>query len=587
MITSSNEKNESLMVKKVAHYQILKKIGQGGMSTVYEAFDERLKRHVALKFLHPFLAEKPEYRARFFREAQACARLAHPNILQIFDISSKESSYELYIVTEFLTGGTLKERALMLDTFEFPELGAMIIAQILQALEHAHKNGIIHRDIKPENIMLTQEGQIKLMDFGIASIGSEENLTDAGSLLGSLAHVAPEVIKGQKATIQSDLFSLSTVFYWLLTKELPFSGNSPHALLKSIVDAEPKKPQTISPFVSDSLSLIIEKGMEKDPKKRFKSAWEYASAIESSLLNMGVSADTKKLPLVLGNPKKELSAFKSMLLEQISAKKNSYEQQQCEALALTLQCRLDASSESYEAKTILKKKNHLGRVQSYFVIILIFLVFLIGDGRVVDKEIDKKTLEIPILASFAPEAKPEPDYPENPLQNVIINPSNLIEEKKEIHDQSFEEVNLEIVIWPFATVWINGKVVAKNTKSVIKKLKPGEYLLTFTHPYAATVRKNIKLIGSLKSEKIKISMTKSKPSFLIVNSDIEADVVIDNQFKGSTNTSLANPIVILLPDKSHAITKEIIIQKQGFKPIIVNEKFIAGHTKTIFVKLVP
>lgn len=587
MITSSNEKNESLMVKKVAHYQILKKIGQGGMSTVYEAFDERLKRHVALKFLHPFLAEKPEYRARFFREAQACARLAHPNILQIFDISSKESSYELYIVTEFLTGGTLKERALMLDTFELPELGAMIIAQILQALEHAHKNGIIHRDIKPENIMLTQEGQIKLMDFGIASIGSEENLTDAGSLLGSLAHVAPEVIKGQKATIQSDLFSLSTVFYWLLTKELPFSGNSPHALLKSIVDAEPKKPQTISPFVSDSLSLIIEKGMEKDPKKRFKSAWEYASAIESSLLNMGVSADTKKLPLVLGNPQKELSAFKSMLLEQISAKKNSYEQQQCEALALTLQCRLDASSESYEAKTILKKKNHLGRVQSYFVIILIFLVFLIGDGRVVDKEIGKKTLEIPILASFAPEAKPEPDYPENPLQNVIINPSNLIEEKKEIHDQSFEEVNLEIVIWPFATVWINGKVVAKNTKSVIKKLKPGEYILTFTHPYAATVRKNIKLIGSLKSEKIKISMTKSKPSFLIVNSDIEADVVIDNQFKGSTNTSLANPIVILLPDKSHAITKEIIIQKQGFKPIIVNEKFIAGHTKTIFVKLVP
>ena len=233
------------------HYRLVRKIGQGGMSVVYEAFDERLKRSVALKLLHPFLAEASEYKARFLREAQAVARLTHPNILQIYDVSHGD---KLYIVTELLNGGTLSEKTHKINFVELPELGTMIIYQMAKALEHAHSRGIIHRDIKPENIMITSDGQLKLMDFGIASIGSDESLTQTGTLLGSLAHVAPEVIKGEPATAQSDIYSLSTVFYWLLSGHLPFKGDSPHALLKAIVDKPAPKIQQMSTYVTDSLA---------------------------------------------------------------------------------------------------------------------------------------------------------------------------------------------------------------------------------------------------------------------------------------------------------------------------------------------
>jgi len=173
MNTQAPSSNPLPNLGKNCHYRIIRKIGQGGMSVVYEAFDERLKRSVALKLLHPFLAQTAEYKTRFLREAQAVARLTHPNILQIYDVSSGD---QLYLVTELLSGGTLSEKAQHLNFIELPELGAMIIAQVAKALEHAHSRGIIHRDIKPENIMITNDGQLKLMDFGIASIGSDESL---------------------------------------------------------------------------------------------------------------------------------------------------------------------------------------------------------------------------------------------------------------------------------------------------------------------------------------------------------------------------------------------------------------------------
>ncbi len=221
----------------IAHYRIVRTIGSGGMSMVFEAFDERLKRSVALKMLHPFLAASPEYRERFFREAQAVARLAHPNIVQIFDVShNAHDQSQLYIVTELLVGHTLRDLADVIDFVRLPELAALIIWQVLNALEHAHQNGIVHRDVKPENIMVCNNGQIKLMDFGIASVMGEKSLTQSGTLMGSFAHLSPEIIKGQGATAASDIFSIATVFYWLVSKKLPFDRDTPHALLKAIVE---------------------------------------------------------------------------------------------------------------------------------------------------------------------------------------------------------------------------------------------------------------------------------------------------------------------------------------------------------------
>jgi serine/threonine protein kinase len=426
---------------QIAHYQLVRKIGQGGMSTVYEAFDERLKRSVAIKILHPFLAEKPEYRVRFFREAEACARLTHPNILQIFDVSSKESLSKLYIVTELISGGTLKERALELNTFELPELGAMIIAQVAEALEHAHQKGIIHRDIKPENIMITAEGQIKLMDFGIASIGSEESLTQAGTLLGSLAHIAPEVVKGERASPKSDIFSLTTVFFWLTTKELPFNADSPHALLRAIADDPIKHPQKLSPYIGDNLSAIIEKGMTKDPKGRFSSLSELRVAIDEALLAMGIIREQRRLQSVLSNPREELDNFKNSLFEEMAKQKDLYEKSGKETQALVLRCRLH-SLPMPTTKT--GKLAFILNWQRTFTALFILLYLpILGDSL----EKPLRQIEMPFKAEIMPTILEPIPIDAKPVFEPEIKP---IAETKEI--PSLQEVR--IAIWPFANVMI-------------------------------------------------------------------------------------------------------------------------------------
>ena len=368
--------------QKVAHYHIIRKIGQGGMSIVYEGLDEKLKRPVAIKILHPFLASNEEYRSRFLREAETVARLSHPNIVQIFDVATAFDE-QLYIVTELLDGETLAEFSKVVHFSQFPELSAMVIFHVAEALMHAHQKGIIHRDIKPENIMVLKNGQIKLMDFGIASLGSEDSITQSGTLMGSLAHLAPEVIKGQKALIQSDIFSLSTVFFWMLTDELPFKGSSPHALLKAIVDTNPKKVQSLSPYITDDIALVVERGMKKDPDARFKNFDEFCDAIEKALSKMGLSID-KNLQAVLKNPS-ELPAFQKRLLEKVERQIEIYQKQNDQAGVLALECRIKASpipKKTHKRKILLAFKSSTEIYFRYFIDFLFnstvaFLYFLL------------------------------------------------------------------------------------------------------------------------------------------------------------------------------------------------------------------
>jgi serine/threonine protein kinase len=302
-----------MLGRKLLHYRVVEAIGQGGMSVVYRGRDEHLGRDVAIKVLHPFLAEKPECRTRLAREARAVARLEHDNIVKVFDFSGEpptldekpgavRTEHDGFIVAELVKGPTLKRWGDKHSVWRVPEVGALIVWQLLHALQHAHDNGIVHRDLKPENVMVRDDGVLKLMDFGIAQIADQSGLTITGTLLGSPAHMAPETIEGHQADERSDLFSMGTVLYWLTTGSLPFEALSPHALLKQIVDGKAAPAQQKSARVSDDLARVIAKSLQTNPADRFRTATEFAAALGEVIERAGLSVDSESLRRLLEAP---------------------------------------------------------------------------------------------------------------------------------------------------------------------------------------------------------------------------------------------------------------------------------------------
>lgn len=270
-------------------YELLERVGQGGMAIVYRGIDRSLKRTVAIKILHKHLSDYQEARDRFEREAQAVAKLRHENILEIFDYSAKAGS-ESYIVTEFIDGQTLKQ--FVTDRpFAFPEVGAMVMLQVARALAHAHAGGILHRDIKPENIMIRSDGVVKLMDFGISHMVDLERLTVTGQLLGSPAYMAPEHVEGRPLDYRTDVFAVGIVLYQLTVGKLPFEGKNPHEVLKRIAECKFLDPRQANPRIGNRLGRIILRAMAAQPDDRYSAIGEMVLALEAYLEESGIEPD--------------------------------------------------------------------------------------------------------------------------------------------------------------------------------------------------------------------------------------------------------------------------------------------------------
>ena len=261
-------------------YEVLEKIGNGGMATVYKAKCHVLNRYVAIKILKDEFTTDSEFIRKFNTEAQSAAALAHPNIVQIYDVCSEDNLY--YIVMELIQGKTLKE-IITEDGILSWKWSVNIAIQIASALEIAHKNSIIHRDIKPHNIIITEDGMAKVTDFGIAKAVSNSTITAFGTTIGSVHYFSPEHARGGFTDAKSDLYSLGIVMYEMLTARVPFDADTPVSVALKQVQEEPTDPMKYNENIPISINRIILKAMQKDPNLRYQSATEMIKDLSIAL----------------------------------------------------------------------------------------------------------------------------------------------------------------------------------------------------------------------------------------------------------------------------------------------------------------
>src|SRR5579859_1760941 len=331
---------------RLAKYEIVSEIGHGGMATVYRAVDKRLGREVAVKVIHPHLRDSREVVSRFNAEARAVAKLRHPNIVEVFDVSEADEA-EQYLVAELVRGTTLR-KALQGSVAMPAEVAAALALEILAALGHAHANGVVHRDVKPENVLIehrrahpppvpvgTQpeagdgpsfheasgsaedEVIVKLTDFGIAKLLDAQGVTSTGQVLGSPAHMAPEQIEGGEVDARADVFGLGVLLYECMVGHLPFEGNNPAQVLRRVLDGHYPEAQMERPVVGSRWSAILDRALAHLPGDRFPEAAAMRDAIAGELQRLGVSSPERDLEAWIDDPASFGEDYRDRLIDRL------------------------------------------------------------------------------------------------------------------------------------------------------------------------------------------------------------------------------------------------------------------------------
>ncbi len=278
--------------KTISHYKILGKIGEGGMGVVYKAEDTKLKRTVALKFLPMELLQDEEAKERFQQEAQAAAALDHPNICTVHEINEAEG--QTFIAMAYVSGKSLKEK--IVDGPLEIEDALDISIQVAEGLQAAHEKGIIHRDIKPANVMLTDRGQVKIMDFGLAKLTWGVDLTKTATIMGTVAYMSPEQAKGEQVDHRTDIWSLGCVLYEMLTSERPFKTSHDQAVIHAILSTEPQNLSAFRPEIPSEIESIVARALAKNPDSRYRNAKNAADDLKSIRHKIRKKSSDKKPP---------------------------------------------------------------------------------------------------------------------------------------------------------------------------------------------------------------------------------------------------------------------------------------------------
>jgi serine/threonine protein kinase len=281
---------------RFGRYEILSELGRGAMGVVYKAFDPQINREVAIKTISLAglsVGEEREYRARFYREAEAAGRISHRGIVTVFDIGAEEETRSPFIVMELVSGGSLEDLLVRGDGKLELERALQIAIELAEALDCAHRHGVVHRDLKPANVLLTEEGHAKIADFGIAKLNLA-NVTLLGNSLGTPSYMSPEQLNGEAVDGRSDLFSLGAVLYTVLTGYKPFQGNSVFTVSFKVVNRDPIAATVLNSQLPAALDSIIGRAMSKDPADRYQTGAEMAADIQA--MRDGKTSQDAKIP---------------------------------------------------------------------------------------------------------------------------------------------------------------------------------------------------------------------------------------------------------------------------------------------------
>jgi serine/threonine-protein kinase len=573
---------ESLKVP--SRYKIVKKIGSGGMASVYEAIDTKLERKVAIKVLHPHLAQKPKNRMRFHREATLVAKLKHPNIVEIYDYSGIESK-ESFIITELIDGFSLKEFLSQHPKIP-PEIGAMIVLKVAEGINQAHSMDIIHRDIKPGNIMIRRDGTIKITDFGIAQIKDTHQMTLTGEILGSPAHMSPEHIETKNLDKKSDIFSLGTLLYLVTTGKLPFQGPNPHTVIKKIVETKYPDPLKIAPYIGHKISAIIKKCLKHNPKERYESVEELASEIKETLKILEFEEPDKELNKYFRAPEIYSQKYNTKIIAKL------LQQGKKEELNKNLKASLDYFNRALAidpknpkilkaAQEIEKKISLKTRIKTSLAIA--FLIMTIFISWLLLKFIPDQTPQITHIPQPKKEKKlKSPQTLTKPLlTDKQISKKNPSPKSTKIPSRT-PKGSRQIIFNPYpraVKIYIDDVFIGFYGPSLqSKKVSLGVHKIKFVpihekHYYP----KEIYVKVTKGKGPIRIGRTlEPKPSILKIKSDLPAEVIVPGRTYGLTNT----PIPIKLQGRGPEEEIEVEVLAQGYPKIKIKVQIRAGELTT-------
>jgi len=583
-------------------YEIIEKIGSGGMSTVYKAKDNVLNRFVAVKVLKNEFLNDEEFIKRFRSESLAYASLSHPNIVSIFDVGEYKGQY--YIVMEYINGKTLKE--IIKENKRLSSKDATTIAiQVCRALEHAHRKGIIHRDIKPQNILIDEDGIVKVADFGIARAVSTGTIINTNITIGSVHYFSPEQARGGFVDNKSDIYSLGVVLYEMVTGNLPFDGDTPISIALKHLQEEPKRPSYYNIDIPKSLENIIMKAMQKDQTQRYQTVSELMEDLKNSVVFP--DGDFVKININDNDKTKTFSISASKNLPETKENNNGKNNKKALPIILGVFSALliiglawlfiylsfgkevVGKNDTIELPSVVGMKSEDAQMmleELGFKVVIEEKYDASEKGIVINQKPEalmklKKNSEIKITVSKGPELIEVPDLSGMSLQDAEVELNNLglnIKVNKDYNDAPADTVisqtpSAHELIEKNATVNVT---VSKGPK--IEKVKVPDVVGMRYYDAKSVFDKNGLFIGNVTYQEVEdkendIVLSQSIQSGQEVEKGTRIDIVLSKKIvKDTTNDTKVIIKTILLPDNLDEANVKVVVVSDNTESVILDRR---------------